>query len=107
MKNIEQEVPEAHAETAASDAFPQNNQFKKCIQGTSPQNSTLQGANHKKKITGGKTKHAYITGGISLFTLKLYFCECFNGHLLQSEGYESLVCVRKCYNFKHVSQVVL
>jgi hypothetical protein len=47
----------------------QNNRFKKCIQGVSPKNSTLQGVSHKKKITGRNTKYTYITGGISLFTL--------------------------------------
>jgi hypothetical protein len=31
--------------------------------------STLQGASHQKKNYRGKTKLAYIVGGISLFTL--------------------------------------
>jgi ribosomal protein S12 len=36
--------------------FEQNNRFKKCTQGASPKNSTLQGASQKKKITVGKNK---------------------------------------------------
>jgi hypothetical protein len=40
----------------------QNNRFKKCIQGKSLKNSTLQGASRKIVFTEGQTKHAYITG---------------------------------------------
>jgi predicted DNA binding CopG/RHH family protein len=36
--------------------FEQNSRFKKCTQGTSPKNSTLQGAVKRKKITGVKNK---------------------------------------------------
>jgi hypothetical protein len=32
----------------------QNNQFKKCTQGASPKNSTLQEASQKKKLPGKK-----------------------------------------------------
>jgi hypothetical protein len=66
-----------------------------------------KGESQKKYLQGEKQNTPTLQRGISLFTLKLYFCECFNGHLLQSAGYESLICVRKYSNFKPVSQVVL
>ena len=50
--------------------FEQNNRFKKCTQGASPKNSTLQGASQKKKnYRGEKQNTPTLQGGINLFTL--------------------------------------
>jgi hypothetical protein len=50
-----------------------------CTQGGN-QKITLQGAN-KKKLQGGKTKLAHITGGINLFTLEYIIYQ----HIYQSK----------------------
>jgi hypothetical protein len=50
----------------------QNNQFKKCTQGASPKNSTLQRASQKKKeLQREKTKFAHITGVSTYFSFFL------------------------------------
>jgi hypothetical protein len=44
--------------------FEQNNRCKKCIQGASPKNSTLQEASHKKNIYSGEKQNMPTLQGV-------------------------------------------